>query len=136
MFVALFQVIEELRFASQMKGQDGFFASKRTEAQQRNQDFEVMLHAVGLMKVRDSFVGNQLVRGISGGQKRRLTLCKVCLRSCQERGVCVCGVGGGGGLVLRFDAPGCVLRRCASGLSVAVCVCVCVCVRVWGATYR
>eukprot|EP00670_Eutreptiella_braarudii_P029336 CAMPEP_0174379870 /NCGR_PEP_ID=MMETSP0811_2-20130205/122985_1 /TAXON_ID=73025 ORGANISM="Eutreptiella gymnastica-like, Strain CCMP1594" /NCGR_SAMPLE_ID=MMETSP0811_2 /ASSEMBLY_ACC=CAM_ASM_000667 /LENGTH=781 /DNA_ID=CAMNT_0015532525 /DNA_START=30 /DNA_END=2375 /DNA_ORIENTATION=- len=70
------KVIEELRFASQMKGQDGFFASKRTEAQQRNQDFEVMLHAVGLMKVRDSFVGNQLVRGISGGQKRRLTLCK------------------------------------------------------------
>ena len=42
----------------------------------RRRDIAALLNAVGLAKVADTRVGGALVRGISGGQRRRLTLCK------------------------------------------------------------
>ena len=33
-----------------------------------------MLEAIGLAKVKDTFVGNAKVRGVSGGQRKRVTV--------------------------------------------------------------
>jgi ABC-type multidrug transport system ATPase subunit len=35
------------------------------------------LEALGLMYVKDTFVGDENVRGVSGGQRRRVTLGEV-----------------------------------------------------------
>ena len=59
---------------------DDFYAmlgSRAEETAVRARDIDVLLEAVGLAKVADALVGGGLtVRGISGGQRRRLTLCK------------------------------------------------------------
>ena len=69
-------VYEEVAFAARMKFPDGYMRDRAAEDAQRTQDVDVLLHTVGLAKERDSFVGNKVVRGLSGGQRRRLALCK------------------------------------------------------------
>ena len=59
-----------------MKCPTGYMDDPKQEKAQKKQDSDMLLATVGLAKVRDSYVGDALTRGISGGQKRRLTLCK------------------------------------------------------------
>lgn len=57
-----------------------FHAALKTEVpsgithQMLQEATELRLRAVGLIEVQDSFIGNEIVRGISGGQRRRVSL--------------------------------------------------------------
>ena len=68
---------EELEFVTRMKNRYyGMLGTRQEGEVMRQRDIGALLDAVGLSKVADSYVGGALVRGISGGQRRRLTLCK------------------------------------------------------------
>ena len=74
---ALSTVREELEFVTRMKNRYyGMLGTRQEGEVMRQRDIGALLDAVGLSKVADSYVGGALVRGISGGQRRRLTLCK------------------------------------------------------------
>jgi ABC-type multidrug transport system ATPase subunit len=52
-------------------------------AQEERFRVNLILHALGLMHVRDTYVGDQSIRGISGGQRRRVTVgTNLCVFSC------------------------------------------------------
>lgn len=51
----------------------------------RLKTLDVVLEDVGLLSVKDSYIGSTEVRGISGGQKRRVTLARVCQSSTDYR---------------------------------------------------
>ena len=77
-------VDETLEFAFQCKtGGNMFRDTEATDpemkaamekAKENRLRVNVVLQALGLTHVRDTFVGDQSVRGISGGQRRRVTV--------------------------------------------------------------
>lgn len=48
---------------------------------------ESTLEALGLTYVKDTFVGDENVRGVSGGQRRRVTLGEVSYNMCPDGNV-------------------------------------------------
>lgn len=76
-------VAETLDFAFQCKTgggiQDALFDShelteKIREAERHGLHLDIVLAALGLSGVRDTIVGNTAIRGVSGGQRRRVTV--------------------------------------------------------------
>ena len=61
-------VIETLRYCCQLR------MPKGTSSIDIENRVEYLLSATGLEKVKDSLVGDQEIRGISGGQAKRLTI--------------------------------------------------------------
>ena len=83
-------VDETFTFAAQCK--DKGFKRGRETGEGFNR-VESTLEALGLTYVKDTFVGDESVRGVSGGQKRRVTLGEVrrCILSCTvSAGSCLC----------------------------------------------
>ncbi len=35
---------------------------------------QILLNILGLKKVEDTYIGNEFIRGVSGGQKKRVTI--------------------------------------------------------------
>eukprot|EP00918_Siedleckia_nematoides_P004901 GHVU01010835.1.p1 GENE.GHVU01010835.1~~GHVU01010835.1.p1 ORF type:complete len:562 (+),score=112.35 GHVU01010835.1:1419-3104(+) len=69
------RVREVLEFCAELR-MPMFVGSKEDQPRLRAKYVDVALKALGLAHVSSSFVGNSYKRGISGGQKRRLTLGK------------------------------------------------------------
>lgn len=69
-------VRESVAFVSRMKSDYAYVTDAARREVERAKHVELVLAVLGLSKVADARVGNELVRGISGGQKRRVTLAK------------------------------------------------------------
>lgn len=54
-------------------------AEKLKQAEKEHLATRLALSALGLTEVKDTFVGDQSVRGVSGGQRRRVTVGEVSL---------------------------------------------------------
>ena len=61
-------VRETLTFSSMLRNHPMIPKEKRLER------VDVVLDILGLRKVADTVVGNELLRGVSGGEKRRVTI--------------------------------------------------------------
>jgi ATP-binding cassette subfamily G (WHITE) protein 2 len=53
-----------------------FDESRDISSDMRRKFIEEVLSSFGLLSVKDSYIGDERVRGISGGQKRRVTLAR------------------------------------------------------------
>eukprot|EP01133_Synstelium_polycarpum_P008978 gene8978-10529_t len=66
--MAPFTVKETFKFSADMQMKEG------TTEEQKNERVDYILKTLGLEKQRDTVVGNEFLRGISGGQKKRVTI--------------------------------------------------------------
>lgn len=67
-------VKEVIQFADNLKR--GNFHPKDAKKEFQGDEIDMILEDLGLFRVRKTRVGNEQIRGISGGQKRRVTLAK------------------------------------------------------------
>ncbi|KNC85763.1 hypothetical protein SARC_02067 [Sphaeroforma arctica JP610] len=67
------KVSESAMFASKMKA---YYKADQANAALRQQHLDFLLKVLGLSHIANSFIGDGQTRGISGGQRRRLTLLK------------------------------------------------------------
>lgn len=67
-FIPTLTVAETLKFAASLRIAEG------TPKKVRDQRLEMMLDMLGIDHIRDSIVGDQSLRGISGGQRKRLSI--------------------------------------------------------------
>ena len=52
------------------------------KADKENLATRLVLAGLGLTEVKDTYVGDTNIRGVSGGQRRRVTVGEVCTRTC------------------------------------------------------
>ncbi|KAH9098172.1 hypothetical protein LEN26_016640 [Aphanomyces euteiches] len=68
LFYHTLTVEEHLQFQAQLR------MGESSTLEQRNVRVQFVLEEFGLLKCKDSYIGNAVVRGISGGERKRLTI--------------------------------------------------------------